>query len=347
MDMVIEYQFVAILPFISLKEKIIRLDEFLIFTDSKIGEVTELGENGREALDNFALNQKNFIKNTYKNNENEVTFVLPTDFKVTRRKLENFLEVLLFCLHKGDKFTNFFSAPNTFCREDFKSFILQIPIVKNLGQFFVKKRFKFQIANILSEFMISPSGCENLVTQNQSQGYVFKDIEFNHKDEIFQFVYGNLSNPTSQSLIRGISFYNKAMSCELRDEERFVWLSSALESFLQIEEKNDKSAIIKHEIQKIILDKSFVVLNKNELIRNVADLITIIYDYRSSYVHSGEKLTESPELENTLKEKLGKLDFVLGVNIKKCVKVEKGGVSYHRQIFTKKDRRRHHEKEYR
>jgi len=311
--MINEYQFIAILPFISFKEKIIRLDEFLIFTDSKIGEVPELSENGREELHNFALNQKSFIKNTYKNNENEVTFVLPTDSKVTRRKLENFLEVLFFCLHKGDKFTYFFSAPNIFCREDFKSFIVRIPMVNNLRQFFVKKRFKFQIANKLSEFIVSPSGCENIVTQNQSQGYVFKDIEFNHKDEIFQFVYENLSNPTNQGLIRGISFYNKAMSCELRDEERFVWLSSALESFLQIEKQNDKSAIIKQEIEKIILGKSFVALNKNKIIGNVAHLITIIYDYRSSYVHGGEKQTESLELEKKLKEKLGNLDFVFAL----------------------------------
>lgn len=308
-----EYQFIAIFPFISFKEEIIRLDEFLIFADSKIGEVTELSKNGREELHNFALNQKNFIKNTYKNNENRVTFVFPTDSKVIRKKLENFLEVLFFCLHKGDKFTYFFSAPNTFCREDFKSFIFQIPTVNNFGQFFVKKRFKFQIANRLSEFIISPSGCENIVTQNESQGYVFKDIGFNHKDEIFQFVYKNLGNPTNQSLIRGISFYNKAMSCELRDEERFVWLSSALESLLQIEKQDDKSAIIKQEIEKIILEKSFVALNKNEIIGNVADLITIIYDYRSSYVHGGEKLTKSLELEKKLKEKLGNLDFVLAL----------------------------------
>jgi hypothetical protein len=54
-------------------------------------------------------------------------------------------------------------------------------------------------------------------------------------------------------------------------------------------------------------------VDKAEAINNVADLITVVYDYRSSYVHGGEVLTEHTTLETTLTQKLGKIDFVVAL----------------------------------
>ena len=57
-------QIIGILPFISFEEKIIRLDGFLIFSDSRIHEISELSQSARETLYGFAQNQKAFIQNT-------------------------------------------------------------------------------------------------------------------------------------------------------------------------------------------------------------------------------------------------------------------------------------------
>jgi hypothetical protein len=46
---------------------------------------------------------------------------------------------------------------------------------------------------------------------------------------------------------------------------------------------------------------------------NVADLVTVVYDYRSSYVHGGPRMTEHADLEAKLKGKLGNVDFALAL----------------------------------
>jgi|GEM_PF-5301141 len=310
-----DYLRVGILPFVNLKEKLIRLDEFLVFSDSQIPEVSELSNNTRLALTRFAQGQKAFIKNSYGGVDNEITFVLPTKIGTTRSKLEYFLEILFFYLHKGGP-THFLLAPNIFCREDFAFFILGLFNSEDQGRLFVKKRFKFQIVDEIGKHKISPRGCENVIARNSAHGYIFKDIEFSYQDHVFQFLQRSLSapGPDGERLARSISFYNKAMECDLKDNERFVWLSSSLESFLQIgRQRDDKAKAIRDEVQKIIHAKNFVVLNKSEVAETVADLVTVIYDYRSSYVHSGARITKHAELEAKLERRLGNTDFVLAV----------------------------------
>ena len=303
---------VAILPFINFSQKLIRLDDFLVFSDSQIPKISELSDNTRLALSRFAQGQKAFVENAYGGANNEITFVLPTKIDTTRSKLEYFLEILFFYLHKGGP-AHFLLAPNIFCREDFGFFILDLFNPADQGRLLVKKRFKFQIVDEISKCKISPRGCENIITQ--SSGYIFKDIEFSYQDRIFQFLQRSLSTPgpDGEKLVRSISFYNKAMECDLKDNERFVWLSSSLESFLQIKQQNNKAELIKDKILEIISRKNFVVLDKSEVAENVAGLVTVIYDYRSSYVHGIDRETRHADLEAKLKAKLGNIDFVLAL----------------------------------
>jgi len=307
-----DYLRVGILPFVNFKEKLIRLDDFLVFSDSQISEVPELKNGTRSTLARFAQGQKAFMENMYGCVCNEITFVLPTKIETTRAKLENFLEILFFYLHKGGP-THFLLAPNIFCREDFAFFILSLSNSEDQGKLFIKKRFKFQVVDEISKFKISPRGCENAIAHNSGYGYIFNDIEFSYGDRVFQFLLKILSSPDGERLARSISFYNKAMECDLKDNERFVWLSSSLESFLEIERRYDKAKTIKDKVRKIIYDKNFVVLDKSEVAKNVADLVTVVYDYRSSYVHGGPRMTEHADLEAKLKGKLGNVDLALAL----------------------------------
>ena len=216
-------------------------------------------------------------------------------------------------LHKGSKLTNLMSTPNVFCREDFRLFVIRVVDVDNLGPSLVKKRFKFHILEKIDQYIISPVGCENVITQNQQHGYIFKNIKFSHQDEAFHFLLSTLDDNERRNLLQGVSFYNRALSCEIADSERFVWLSSSLESFLQIGKQNDKTRAIRQAVENIIRTKAFRVLNKDEAVSNVADLITVVYDYRSSYVHGGEILTEHPTLETRLTQKFGKFDFMVAL----------------------------------
>jgi hypothetical protein len=306
-------QLVGVLPFISFREEIIKLDGVLVFSDSRVYDITELGRSAQETLAGFAQTQKAFIWDSYGNQESEITFLLPTEPNMARKQLEYFVEILFFYLHKGGHLTYLLSTPNVFCREDFRLFVLKLLDADNPGGFLAKTKFKFHIAERADQYVIYPDGCENVVTQNQQHGYVFRDVELNHQDEAFQFLMQSLGDPKRSHVLQGISFYNRAMSCELTDAERFVWLSSSLESFLQIGKQNDKGKAIREEVQNLLQHKAFRVVDKGETISNVADLITVIYDYRSSYVHGGEMLTEHPDLEARLIQKLGKLDFVVAL----------------------------------
>ena len=137
-----KFDLCGVLPFISFKEKVIQLADFLIFCDSKVDEIAQLSENARSELKVFAHSQKNFIANTFQNFDSEITFVLPINPSITMENVDDFFEILFFYLHKGKKFTYFFSTPNSFCQEDFKHFILQTPHSGKMGQFVVKKKFK-------------------------------------------------------------------------------------------------------------------------------------------------------------------------------------------------------------
>jgi hypothetical protein len=181
-------QLIGVFPFISFSEKIIGLDDFIIFSDSKIYDITELSKSAQETLDRFAQNQKTFLKDSYGSRESEITFLFPTDTSATQKQIEHFVEILFFYLHKGSQLTNLLSTPNVFCREDFKFFVFKLLDADNLGKFFVKKKFKFHIVKTVDQYIIPPAGCENVVTQNQQHGYIFRDVECNHQNEIFQFL---------------------------------------------------------------------------------------------------------------------------------------------------------------
>jgi len=301
---------IGILPFLSFKDKVIKLNDFLLFTDSTISEINELTGDLKQILTNFSCGQKEFIFEVFNNSEADITFVLPTSADISKDQLELFFEVLFFYLHKGGKFTNQFFTPNAFCREDFKNIVIEFIDDENIGDLIIKKKWKFQIDKSLAEFIISPVGCENIVIQYEASNYLFRNIDLDSNSNVFQHLYECVVGFSDFHVIRAVTFYNRAMSCELRDEQRFVWLSSALESFLQIGKAPDKKAKIKEEINQIMQSKNFILLDKENISKNVSDLITVIYDYRSSYIHGSDMTTKSQEIENELKQKLGKLDCV-------------------------------------
>lgn len=295
---------IGILPFISFKNPLMEFEDFIIFSDSKIDDIQDLPGNFKKSLKAYSQNQKYF----HQNSNGYISFITSKD-NDTREKFNDFIETLFFYLHKG-KITNFFSTPNVFCKEDFKYIILELYGDKSNGQFIAKKKFKFQIKNQFSDFVIRPIGCENVSSlELEKHNFIYKDIEIN-TNEFLNF-WNDIKN--QENTLRAINFYNKAMSCELLDDERFVWLSSSLESYFAIGKDNDKSKKIKEGVCNLVCDKNFQVLNKCESIERLSNLITVIYDYRSSYVHGGGRTTDSKELEKQLKDYFGKIDFVVAL----------------------------------
>lgn len=309
-----EQEIFAILPFVSFSEKVILFDDFILFADSEIKRITHLNETAKTVLYNFSENQKLFVKNSYKNAQSEVTFLVPRTSIVSKTQLEDFLEIVFFYLHRGPRFSHqLFGAPNIFCREDFKYFVVQG--FGDFGQLLLKKRFKFQIVESVDHLVIAPHGCENMVTRNEEVGYVYRDIHFDYQSEIFQYLSEAITKSEYRNLLRSISYFNKAASCELTDEERFVWLSAALESFFKVGKGDNKADVIKAEILKLLQSKTFKIIDRERALVLVADLIAVTYDYRSSYVHGSDSQIDNKnaERERNLKATLGKLSPVLAL----------------------------------
>ena len=305
-------QIIGILPFISFKE-IIHIDDFLIFSDSKVQEITELSESIKKLLNDISQNQKSFMEGTYGNKDIRNTFILTKKSTVTTTDFEKFVDVIMFYLHKGGKERHVLSAPNAFCREDFRLFVFQRLGADSSGQFIAKKKFKFHIMDDVTNYIILPSGCENVVTQKQQSWCNFRDVEFDYRDVTFQYLVQVFQDDQKQNILQAISFYNKALSCDQSDSERYLWISSSLEAFFKIGKQNDKKKAIKKATQDLLQRKEFQVIDKDEAIEKVADLITLLYDYRSSYIHGGEAKTDCISIEEALESALGKLDFVIGI----------------------------------
>lgn len=306
-------QIIGILPFISFSEEIIHIDEFLIFSDSKIQEINELSEGVQGLLNDIAQKQKSFMQDTYGNQEIKITFIITTNSTATQKACEQFVDIIFFFMHKGGKSRHLLSAPNVFCREDFKLFILTILDSDSSGQFLAKKKFKFHMADDVNEYIILPSGCENAIAQNQQYGFIFREVDFNYQSDVFQYLYQVFCDNQRKNLLQAISFYNKALSCDQTDPERFVWISSSLEAFFQIGKQSDKKRAIKQEVENLLKTKDFQVIEKEKAINYLAKLISLVYDYRSSYIHCGEILTENTSIESELALTLGKLDFIIGI----------------------------------
>lgn len=306
-------QIIGILPFISFSEEIIKIDEFLIFSDANISDIDELGESLRGRLNAIAENQKSFMKSNYGNQELKITFITSTNFNVTQENLEKLIEIIFFFLHKGGKLTQLLSTPNVYCKEDFKLFVLRILDSEKTGQFLEKKKFKFHISYDVNEYIILPSGCENAISQNQQYGFVFKDVNFDYQSDIFGYLYQVFCENKKQHILQAILFYNKAVSCNQTDPERFVLISSSLEAFFEIGQQNDKKKAIKQKVENLLQTKTFQVVEKNDAVKHITDLVSLVYDYRSSYIHSGKLFTDNTSIESSLTLSLGKLDFMIGI----------------------------------
>lgn len=250
-------QIIGILPFISFSEEIIHIDEFLIFSDTKIQEINELSESVQGLLNDFAQNQKSFMQDTYGNQEIKITFIISTKSTATQKACEQFVDIIFFFMHKGGKLRHLLSAPNAFCREDFKLFVLTILDSDSSGQFLTKKKFKFHIADDINEYIVLPSGCENAIAQKQQYGFIFREVDFNYQSDVFQYLYQVFCDLQRKNLLQAISFYNKALSCDQTDPERFVWISSSLEAFFQIGKQRDKKRAIKQEVKNLLQTKDF------------------------------------------------------------------------------------------
>ncbi len=283
------FKSIGILPFLSFKNTVIELNDFVLFTDLRINEINQLSETLKAVLKRFSNLQKEFIFKTFNNSKSAITFVQPTSKIINRNQLELFFEIILFYLHKGGKFTNFFSTPNAFCREDFKYIIIDFMDDENIGGLTIKKKWKFQLVKSLDKYIIPTIGCENIVIQNEDYNYLFRNIELDYNSDIFRYLYRCLVETHDSHILRAITFYNRAMSCG---------------------RGGDKKARIKEEVNRIILSKNFISLDKENISKNVEDLITIIYDYRSSYIHGSDMTTDNQEIKNELKLKFGNLDFV-------------------------------------
>ena len=59
--------------------------------------------------------------------------------------------------------------------------------------------------------------------------------------------------------------------------------------------------------------KVFQIIDKDSAIKYMVELITLVYNYRSSYIHCGEKLTEHDNMESRLIHRLGKLDLIVAL----------------------------------
>lgn len=304
---------VGILPFVSFSNEFIKFEEFLIFSDSKIQEINELNEDLRWKLSEIAENQKTFMKNNYGNQELKITFIISTNSNTDQENIEKFIEIVFFFLHKGGKLRHLLATPNVFCREDFKLFVLRILDSENTGQFLTKKKFKFHISDDLSEYIILPSGCENAISKNQQYGFVFNDINLDCQSDVFQYLFQVFRDNKKQHVLQAILFYNKAVSCNQTDAERFVLISSSLEAFFKIEKQVDKKKAIKQKVKNLLLPKSFQVIEMIDAINKITDLVSLVYDYRSSYIHSGKLFTDNTSIESSLALSLGKLDIIIGI----------------------------------
>lgn len=299
---------IGILPFICFENPMMEFEDFYIVSDLALDNIINLSDKIKKNLKQYANNQNEFLKITYKNSQTHTTFVVPKN-NTSKKIFNDFLEVVFFYLHKG-KPTNFLFSPNSFCKEDFKYIIVDFYGDKLFGQFIIKKKFKFQIKSKFETFIISPIGCENILSPElEKHNYLYQKINLDNQG--FSAFWNNVKN--QKNIIRAINFYNKAMSCEIFDDERFVWLSSALESFFQIGKVNNKSDEIRKGISNIVCNKNFQILNKDDVIIRLSNLITVVCDYRSSYVHGGERSTDSKELERKLTEYFGKIDFIIAL----------------------------------
>ena len=138
---------IAVLPFVSFSQPIMRLPEFLIFASSALSEATDIDDEDKAILQRFIDRQQQYMQGVSPGYDGEVTFIVPTAAHVDRSEIELLSEVLFFVLHKGSTPTTLLGLPSVFCREDFRTVVLGSidHDVVGAGRIFSKTRYKYRI----------------------------------------------------------------------------------------------------------------------------------------------------------------------------------------------------------
>ncbi|HHG3074470.1 TPA: hypothetical protein ACPVWR_004354 [Vibrio parahaemolyticus] len=196
-----------------------------------------------------------------------------------------FIDSLFFHMHKGGH-EKLLCSPNRFSIEDFKYVTYGVPEY-NPGQLIERQKFKFNIHNKISDKIFLPSGYENVTLGMTEYGYTFrlKTEHFSAFDMFFKACKDDLK------LQRSVHFYNKSIDNSLNDDERILFSCCAIEVILDVAEEKQKRETIKIRLEEIIGEISFKFFESSEVSKRLKNVIDVLYDFRSGYVHSGNAVT--------------------------------------------------------
>lgn len=188
-------------------------------------------------------------------------------------------------MHKGGH-EKLLCSPNRFSIEDFKSVTYGVPEY-NPGKLIERQKFKFNIHNKISDKLFLPTGYENVTLGMVEYGYSFtlKREHFSGFEMFFQACKNDIK------LQRSVHFYNKSIDNSLNDDERILFSCCAIEVILDVADEKQKRETIKKRLEGIISEISFKFLEAAEVSKRLKNVIDVLYDFRSGYVHSGNAIT--------------------------------------------------------
>ena len=196
-----------------------------------------------------------------------------------------FIDSFFYHMHKGGH-DKLLCSPNRFSIEDFKYVTYEVPDY-NPGALIERQKFKFNIHNQISDKIFYPSGYENLTLNMVSQGY---DFLLNEK-YFHQFKSFFLACKNDIKLQRSIHFYNKSIDNSLNDDERILFSCCAIEVILDVAEEKQKRETIKLRLEDLLKEINFKFIDSVEVSKRLKNVIDVLYDFRSGYVHSGNAIT--------------------------------------------------------
>ncbi|WP_415713708.1 hypothetical protein [Maridesulfovibrio sp.] len=199
-----------------------------------------------------------------------------------RKQLEVFIEIFIFYTHKKS-FTSYIASPNSWCYEDYG---YKIYSYRNdgIGSVLYTTKYKYDIAP-LKENLFLPTGVENLVLNDPLRQFPKKMSE--HVINGFENFYNDLLEDRER--ITAVLFYNRALRSSILDEERLLFIFTALEVVFGCTKKDvRKRECLKEQICAWIMGPRFKLVEKKEVKERLLNTIDAAYDLRSSFVHSGQ-----------------------------------------------------------
>ncbi|WP_061012211.1 HEPN domain-containing protein [Photobacterium leiognathi] len=236
----------------------------------------------------WELQERNhaFINELYKVNKENLVVLISKD-----GGSKIFIDSLFFHMHKGGH-EKLLCSPNRFSIEDFKSITYGIPEY-NPGTLIERQKFKFNIHNKISDKVFLPTGYENITLDMVNNGYVFQLTRDNFVG--FDSFFNACRNDVK--LQRSVHFYNKSIDNSLNDDERILFSCCAIEVILDVGEESRKRDTIKNRLDELINEISFKFIEQGEVSKRLKNVIDVLYDFRSGYVHSGNAITRKAASE--------------------------------------------------